>query len=82
MPKLTVKVAQAKSAVDRAQQALGKRKGRVSKAALRKAEKSLKAYAKLLDTKKAAKTVPDGTRSNLKSSLGGLQSDVAALPTT
>jgi len=80
--KLTAKVSAARSAVDRAEQTLGQRKGKPSKAALRKALKSLKAYAKILGSKKARRDIPEATLSALGAPVPGVRSDVRGLPTS
>ncbi len=79
--RLRKRLAQAKTAVARAEQVLGRRKGRASAAALRKALRSLDAYGKTLRSKKAERTVPAATRTALAAPLETLRTAVAALPT-
>ena len=80
--KLTMRIKSAAAAVAHAEQVLGRRHGHASRAALRKAGKSLAAYGKLLGSKKAQRALSDETRSALEALLGGLRATVQALPTS
>ena len=80
--KLTSQLTASRAAVDKAQADLGRRGGKASKADLRKTLKKLKAYATILASKKARRTIPEATRAALGASLDVLRADVQDLPTT
>jgi hypothetical protein len=61
---------------------LGQRHGRASRAALRKAVKSLAAYGKLLRSKKAQHALSDETRNALGTPVADLRAAIGALPTS
>lgn len=79
--RLRTRLVQAKAAIERAEQVLGRRKGRAAAAAIRKALRGLDGYAKILRSKKAERTVPAATRMELGAPLETLRTVVSALPT-